>query len=71
MSFEMISWAKLDFKFFYPAVIPSEGSTLGTSRALLRHKKFDFWTKISKIEKDNDWVGGPSGSLRMSFEVII
>ena len=67
----MIVWAKMDFEIFCSAVIPSGGPTLGASRALRRHKNFDCRTKIPKIEKDNDWVGGPSGSLRMSFEVII
>ena len=44
--------------------------TLDASKALLRHKNFDGKTKISKIEKYEDWVGWPSGSLIMSFEVI-
>jgi len=47
----------LDFQNFNPAVIPSEGLTLDASRALLRHKNFDGKTKISKIEKDEQWVG--------------
>ena len=50
----MISWAKLDFQFFYPTVISSEEPTLGVSRALLRDKKFDCRIKN---KKDNDWVG--------------
>ena len=68
----------MDFEIFCSAVILAEGPTLDASRALLRHKDFhgvrqkcDCRTKIPKIEKYNDWVGGPSGSLRMSFEVII
>ena len=53
----MIVWAKIDFEIFCSAVIPSEGLTLDASRALLRHKNFEGKTKISKIEKDEDWVG--------------
>ena len=57
MTFEVIFLAKLDFEIFCPAVILPEGPTLDGSRALLRHKNFDGKTKISKIEKDEDWVG--------------
>ena len=70
MTFEVIFLAKSDFEIFWPAVILPEGLTLDASRALLRHKNFDGKTKISKIKKDEDWVGWPSGSLNKSFEVI-
>ena len=70
MSFEVIFWAKMDFEIFCSAVIPSERTTLGASRALLRHKIFDGKTKISKIEKVAHWVGWPFGSLKMLFEAI-
>ena len=69
-SFEVIFLAKMDFEIFCSAVIPSEGLTLDASRALLRHKNFEGKTKISKIEKDEDWVGWPVRSLTKSFEVI-
>ena len=46
----------MDFEIFCSAVIPSEGPTLDASRALLKHKNFDGKTKISKIEKDEDWL---------------
>ena len=70
MTFEVFFWAKSDFEIFCPAVILPEGLTLDASRALLRHKNFEGKTKISKIEKNEDWVGWPSGSLNKSFEVI-
>ena len=70
MTFEVIFWAKLDFEIFCSAVITAEGLTLDASRALLRHENFDGSTKISKIEKDDKWVGWPSGSLRVTFERI-
>ena len=57
MTFEVIFLAKLDFEIFCSAVITTEGLTLDASIALLRHKNFDGKTKISKIEKDEDWVG--------------
>ena len=57
MTFEVIFLAKLDFEIFCSAVILPKGPTLDASRALLRHKNFDGKTKISKIEKDEDWVG--------------
>ena len=47
----------MDFEIFGSAVIPSERLTLDASRALLRHKNFEGKTKISKVEKDEDWVG--------------
>jgi len=47
----------MDFNRFSLAVTLEEGPTLDVSRALLRHKNFDGNTKISKIEKDEDWVG--------------
>ena len=47
----------MDFEIFCSAVIPSEGPTLDALRALLRHKNFDVKTKMSKIEKDAEWVG--------------
>ena len=46
----------MDFEIFCSAVIPAEGPTLDASRALLRHKNFDGKTKISKIEKDEQWL---------------
>ena len=61
----------MDFEIFCSVVIPSEGITLDAIRALLRHKNFDGKTKISKIEKDEQWVGWPSGSIKMTFEVIV
>jgi len=70
MAFEVIFWTNLDFQFFCSAVIPLEGPTLDGFRALLRHKNFDGKTKMSKIEKDAEWVGWPSGSLKMTFKVI-
>ena len=63
-------WAELDFQNFNPAVIPSEEPTSETSRALLRHKNFDGKTKILKIEKDEDWAGWPTGSLKMTFQIL-
>ena len=57
MTFEVIFEAKLDFKSFSPAVILQERPALDAFTALLRHKKFDSKTKISKIEKDEDCVG--------------
>ena len=57
MTFEVISSAIFDFLSFSPAVILQEGPFLDASRALLRHKTFDGNTKMSKIEKDEDWVG--------------
>ena len=53
----MIFCAKLDFQIFNFAVIPSEGPTLEASTALLRRKNFEGWTKMSKIEKGENWVG--------------
>ena len=70
MRFQMIFWAKFDFQNFNPTVIPLEGPTLEASRGLLRYTNFDGETKISKIEKDEDWIGWPSRSLKMTFEVI-
>ena len=52
----MIFLAKTDFEIFCPVVIPSEGPTLDASRALLKHKNFDGKSKISKIEKVEEWV---------------
>ena len=52
----MIFCAKLDFQISNPAVIPSEGPSLEASTALLRRKKFGGWTKMSKIEKCENWV---------------
>ena len=49
--------AKLDFEIFSPSAILPEGLTLDASRALLRHRNFDGKTKISKIEKDENWIG--------------
>ena len=54
----------MDFEIFGSAVIPSEGPTLDVSRALLRHANFDGKSKVSKIEKDEERVGCPSGSLK-------
>ena len=61
----------MGFQIFRSAEIPAEGITLDASRALLRHKNFDGKTKMSKIEKDEDWVDGPSRGLKMIFEVIL
>ena len=47
----------MDFKRFSLALTLKEGPTLDVSRALLRHKNVDGNTKMSKIEKDEDWVG--------------
>ena len=47
----------MDFQIFCSAVIPSEGLTLEAFRTLLRHKNLDGETNMSKIEKDEDWVG--------------
>ena len=66
----MIVWAKMDFEIFCSAVIPSEGLTLDAFRALLRHKNFDGKSNMPKIEKDSQWLGLPSGSLKMTFQVI-
>ena len=52
----MIFLAKLGFQILNPAVIPSEGTTLEASTALLRRKNFEGWTKMSKIEKCENWV---------------
>ena len=60
----------MDFEIFCSAVISSEGPTLDAYRALLRHANFDGKSKVSKIEKDEDWVGCPSGSLKMTFEAM-
>ena len=62
----------MDFKILSSAVIPVKGLTLDASkfRALLRHQDFDGKANASKIEKDEDYVGWPSGSLKMSFEVM-
>ena len=57
MKFYMIFCAKLDFQISNPAVIPSEGPSLEASTALLRRKNFARWTKMSKIEKGENWVG--------------
>ena len=61
----MIFCAKLDFQISNPAVIPSEGPTLEASTALLRRKKFEGWTKISKIEKRENFIGKPSESKKL------
>ena len=53
----MIFLAKFDFEILMSAVILPEGLTLDASRALLRHQILAGKTKISKIEKDEDWVG--------------
>ena len=60
----------MNFQTICSAVIPSVGQTLDAFQALLRRTNFDGKTKMSKIEKDEEWVGWPSGSLIMSFEVI-
>ena len=57
ISFEVIFSAKMDSQIFCSAVIPSEGLTLEAFRTLLRHKNLDCKTNMSKIEKDEDWVG--------------
>ena len=46
----------MDFEIFCSAVILPEGPILDASKALMRHKNFMGKTKISKIEKDEDWV---------------
>ena len=53
----MIFCAKLNFQIFNPAVITSEGPSLEASTALLRRNFFEGWTKMSKIEKGENWVG--------------
>ena len=53
----MIFCSELDFQISNPAVIPSEGPSLEASTALLRRKNFEGWTKMSKIEKGEIWVG--------------
>ena len=70
MIFEVILKAKVDFQTFKPAAITAEGLTSEPSRALLRHKNIHGKTKISKIEKDKDWVDESSRSLIIIFEVI-
>ena len=47
----------MDLQIFCSAVILPEGPTLEASGALLRQKILTGKTKISKIEKDEDWVG--------------
>ena len=71
MTFEVILRAKLNFQTFNPAAITAEGLTSEPSRALLRHQNIHGKTKISKIEKDKDWVDESSRSLKMIFEVIL
>ena len=70
MIFEVILRAKVDFQIFNPVAITAEGLTSEPSRALLRHKNIHGKTKISKIEKDKDWVDESSRSLIIIFEVI-
>ena len=57
MTFEVIFLAKFDFEIFCSTVILPGGPTLDASRALLSHKNFHGKTKISKNEKDEEWVG--------------
>ena len=47
----------MDSQIFNSAVIPSERLTLDTSRALLGHENFEGKSEVSKIEKDEQWVG--------------
>ena len=56
-SFEVIFWSKIDFEIVCSAAIPVEGPTLDASRALLKHKIFEGEKQMSKIKKDEDWVG--------------
>ena len=55
----------MDFKILSSAVIPGKGLTLDASRALLRHQDFDGKANVSKIEKDEDYVGWTYGSIKM------
>jgi len=60
----------LGFEIFCSAVITAKGLSVDSSRALLRHKNFDGKSNMPKIEKDSQWLGLPSGSLKMTFQVI-
>ena len=66
----MIFLAKTDFEIFCSAVIPSEGLTLGASRALLKHKNFDEYDKNLKNRKRRGLGGLTFGSFNKSFVVI-
>ena len=55
----------MDFESFSFAVIRSEGPTLEASTALLGRKKIEGWTKISKIEKRENFIGKPSESKKL------
>ena len=66
----MIFTAKFGFQIFNPAAITAEGPTLHVSRALLRHILFLGKIKMSKIEKDEDWVNQLSESFKMTLEII-
>ena len=48
----------------------SEGQTVEPFEASHKHKNFDGKTKIPNFKKDDGWVEEPSGSLKITFEVI-
>ena len=60
----------MDLEIFCSVVILAEGLTADSSRALLRHEKIDGKSKVSKIEKQEELVGCPSESLKMTSELI-
>ena len=70
MSIQMIFWAKLNLQIFCLTVISSEGLALEASRIFRKHKNFDGKTKMSKIKKDEYWIGWTSGSQKMKFQMI-